>query len=131
MCWFNPVSTRIPDAHFLTEARYRGARVVTVAPDLNSSAIHADQWINPLPGSDAALALAAVQVILEEGLHDEAYIRERNLRQQIQQLRIEIDEVKRQQQVSEIIETDFFQDLQDKAKRIRRRSQTDRFKKSD
>jgi len=73
---FNPVSTRIPDAHFLTEARYRGARVVTVAPDLNSSAIHADRWINPLPGSDAALALAAVQVILEEGLHDEAYIRE-------------------------------------------------------
>jgi GAF domain-containing protein len=52
----------------------------------------------------------------------EAYIRERTLRQQIQQLRIEIDEVKRQKQVTEIIETDFFQDLQQKARRIRSRS---------
>ena len=59
----------------------------------------------------------------------EAYIRERKLKQQIQQLRIEIDEVKRKQQVSEIIETDFFQDLQDKARRIRRRSRSRRYEK--
>ena len=51
----------------------------------------------------------------------EAYVREQNLRQQIQQLRIEIDEVKRQRQVTEITETDFFQDLQDKARNLRRR----------
>lgn len=61
----------------------------------------------------------------------EAYIRERKLRQQIQQLRIEIDEVKRQRQVSEIIETDFFQDLQIKAREIRRRSKSGRFERSD
>jgi GAF domain-containing protein len=59
----------------------------------------------------------------------EAYIREQNLRQQIQQLRIEIDEVKRQKQVSEIIDTDFFQDLKQKARRMRSRS--NRFAKSD
>jgi GAF domain-containing protein len=51
----------------------------------------------------------------------EAYIREQSLRQQIQQLRIEIDEAKRQQQVDEIVETDFFQELQLKAHQIRRR----------
>ncbi len=73
---FNPVTTRIPDAHFLTEARYRGTRIVTIAPDYNSSSIHADRWINPRAGTDAALALAAVQVIVSEGLHDEAYMRE-------------------------------------------------------
>jgi GAF domain-containing protein/PAS domain-containing protein len=59
----------------------------------------------------------------------EAYIREQTLRQQIRQLRIEIDEVKRKKQVSEIIETDFFQDLQDKAREIRRRSKSSRFEK--
>jgi len=52
----------------------------------------------------------------------EAYIREQRLRQQIQQLRIEIDEVQRQKQADEIVETDFFQDLQAKARAIRTRS---------
>jgi len=73
---FNPSMTRIPDAHFLWEARYRGAQVVVVAPDQNSSAIHADLWLNPRPGTDAALALAAAQVILAEGLHDAAFVAE-------------------------------------------------------
>jgi DMSO reductase family type II enzyme molybdopterin subunit len=73
---FNPNATRIPDAHFLTEARYRGARVVTVAPDYNQSAIHADLWLSPRPGTDAALALAACQVILTENLYDADYVRE-------------------------------------------------------
>lgn len=51
----------------------------------------------------------------------EAYIREQSLRQEIQQLRIEIDETKRQQQVSEIVESDFFADLQARAQEIRKR----------
>ena len=29
---FNPSATRIPDAHFLYEARYRGAEIVAIAP---------------------------------------------------------------------------------------------------
>ena len=73
---FNPAVTRMPDAHFLTEARYHGTQVVVVAPDLNATAIHADLWLNPRPGTDAALALAAAQVIIEEGLYDTAYIEE-------------------------------------------------------
>jgi DMSO reductase family type II enzyme molybdopterin subunit len=73
---FNPIVTRIPDAHFVTEARYGGARVVAIAPDYTQSAIHADLWLAPQPGSDAALALAACQVILAEDLHDADYVRE-------------------------------------------------------
>ncbi len=49
----------------------------------------------------------------------EAYIREQSLQQQIQQLKIEIDEVKRQKQVSEIVDTDFFQSLTEKARAMR------------
>jgi DMSO reductase family type II enzyme molybdopterin subunit len=73
---FNPAATRIPDAHFLHEARYRGARLVAIAPDYNQSAIHADLWLSPRPGTDAALALSACHVIIEEGRHAEDYLRE-------------------------------------------------------
>ena len=72
----NPVATRIPDAHFTTEARYRGATVVTVSPDLSPSAIHASLWVNPHPGSDAALALGLVRTLLERDAVDAAYVRE-------------------------------------------------------
>ncbi|MCF2972361.1 hypothetical protein L1047_14275 [Synechococcus sp. Nb3U1] len=47
--------------------------------------------------------------------------REIKLKQQVAELKIEIDEVKRQNQVKEIIDTDFFQSLQEKARRYRNR----------
>lgn len=72
----NPVATRIPDAHFASEARYRGASVITIAPDYSPSAIHASLWINPRPGTDAALALGLARALLERGVLDEAYLRE-------------------------------------------------------
>ncbi|MDB4433430.1 molybdopterin-dependent oxidoreductase, partial [bacterium] len=72
----NPVTTRMPYVHFMHEARYRGAKLVTIAPDYSPSSIHADYWLNPRVGTDAALALAMAQVILSENLHDEEYVRE-------------------------------------------------------
>ncbi len=51
----------------------------------------------------------------------ESYIREQKLRQEIQQLRIEIDESKKQKEVSDIVDTDFFQDLRAKARDLRQR----------
>jgi nitrate reductase alpha subunit len=72
----NPAYTRMPEVHFMHEARYRGAKLVVIAPDYNGTAPHADYWINPRVGTDAALALAMAQVILSEGLHDEEYVRE-------------------------------------------------------
>ncbi len=72
----NPVYTRVPEAHFLWEARYHGARVVTIAPDYNATAVHSDLWVNPRVGTDAALALAMCQVIVEEGLLQERYVQE-------------------------------------------------------
>ncbi len=61
----NPTYTQIPNAHFFNEARYNGTRVVTVAPDYSASAIHSDLFVPVRPGTDAALALAAAQVMLE------------------------------------------------------------------
>jgi DMSO reductase family type II enzyme molybdopterin subunit len=72
----NPVYTRIPEAHFMWEARYRGATVVSIAPDYNASSVHADLWLNPRIGTDAALGLAMAQVIISEELFKADYVRE-------------------------------------------------------
>ncbi|MBI2061089.1 MAG: molybdopterin-dependent oxidoreductase [Nitrospirae bacterium] len=73
---FNPSVTRIPDAHFLWEAQYRGSTVVSISPEQNASSIHADYWINPKPGTDAALALAMAHVMIEEKLINRDFIAE-------------------------------------------------------
>ncbi|MFQ5351566.1 MAG: molybdopterin-dependent oxidoreductase, partial [Candidatus Binatia bacterium] len=72
----NPVYTRIPEMHFMTEARYRGAKLIVIAPDLNATAIHADLWVNPRVESDAALALAMAQEIVAQDYVDHDYLRE-------------------------------------------------------
>jgi cell division protein FtsL len=45
------------------------------------------------------------------------------LRQQVQELRVEIDQTKRAEQVSEIVESEYFQDLAARAKTLRDRNQ--------
>jgi DMSO reductase family type II enzyme molybdopterin subunit len=72
----NPFYTRIPYAHYITEARYKGTEVISVAPDFNPSAIHSDQFVPVKPGSDAALALGMCKVIVDEGIFDAAFVRE-------------------------------------------------------
>ncbi|MFN8545711.1 MAG: molybdopterin-dependent oxidoreductase [Candidatus Binatia bacterium] len=72
----NPISTQIPNAHFFIEARYHGARIVTIAPDYSPSCIHSDLWLPVNVGTDAALGLSLAHVIVEEGLHDQGFLRE-------------------------------------------------------
>jgi adenylate cyclase len=74
------------------------------------------------PGEDELSGLAAA---INQMLTDlqSSLQREKMLRQEVQRLQIEIDQVKREQQVNEITETEFFRELQAKAQQIRRRSQ--------
>jgi nitrate reductase alpha subunit len=58
--------TRTPDAHFYTEARYRGARVAAVSPDYAESVKFADTWLPAKAGTDGALAMAMTHVIVKE-----------------------------------------------------------------
>jgi len=58
--------TRTPDAHFFTEARYRGARVAAVAPDYAEYVKFADTWLPAKAGTDTALAMAMTFVIFKE-----------------------------------------------------------------
>ena len=76
MLLFNPNVTRIPDAHFIWEAKWNGARVVSVAPDYNPSSIHADLWLPVKQGADPFLAMSMVNVIIEGKLYNEAFMKE-------------------------------------------------------
>jgi len=62
--------TRTPDAHFMTEARYKGQKVVVVSPDYADHVKFADDWLPAAPGTDGALAMAMGHVILTEFFRD-------------------------------------------------------------
>jgi HAMP domain-containing protein len=82
-----------------------------------------DQDLSPLYSNilrDEVATLAQVFEIMVGKVHQ----REQTLIRQVKELKIEIDEVKRKRQVSEIVESDFFQDLQAKARRMRSRRRT-------
>lgn len=67
MLWGSNVpQTRTPDAHFYTEARYKGTKSVVVSPDYSEAAKFSDMWLHPKQGTDAALAMALGHVILRE-----------------------------------------------------------------
>ncbi|MCC2669981.1 MAG: molybdopterin oxidoreductase family protein [Armatimonadetes bacterium] len=69
----NPASTHPHFIPWLDEARRRGARVYLIDPHRSLTATRADVHLTPRPGSDAALALAMMHVLLTEGLVDEAW----------------------------------------------------------
>lgn len=59
---------------FVQEARKSGARVIVIDPARTRTARAADEWIPIHPGTDGALALALMHVIIGENLYDEAYV---------------------------------------------------------
>jgi anaerobic selenocysteine-containing dehydrogenase len=59
---------------FVMEARRNGARLYTIDPHRNRTGAASDKHFFIHPGSDTALALAMMHVIIGEGLHDADYI---------------------------------------------------------
>ncbi|MDX2205888.1 MAG: nitrate reductase subunit alpha, partial [Hyphomicrobiaceae bacterium] len=62
----NVPQTRTPDAHFYTEARYRGTKSAVICPDYSEASKFGDIWLSVKQGTDAALAMAMGHVILTE-----------------------------------------------------------------
>ncbi len=54
----------------MTEARYKGQKVVVVSPDYGDHTKFADEWLAAAPGTDGALAMAMGHVILSEFYRD-------------------------------------------------------------
>ncbi|MCH9799097.1 MAG: molybdopterin oxidoreductase family protein [Betaproteobacteria bacterium] len=70
----NSVSTNLHHWHIIHEAQKKGVKVVVVDSYASKTAKEADWHIAPKPGTDGALAMAMMHVIIEEGLQDQDYI---------------------------------------------------------
>jgi anaerobic selenocysteine-containing dehydrogenase len=70
----NMVSTNLHAWPFVLEARSKGAKVVVIDPFKSRTAKQADWHIAIKPGTDAALALGMMNVIIQEGLVDYDYV---------------------------------------------------------
>ncbi|WP_448615958.1 molybdopterin-containing oxidoreductase family protein [Modestobacter sp. URMC 112] len=70
----NMLSTNLHLWPFVAEAQRRGAKVVVIDPMRHRTARHADWYIPIRPGTDGALALAMMHVIITEGLTDADYV---------------------------------------------------------
>lgn len=69
----NPMVTRLPDSHFLNYSREAGGKVVCFDPNYSATAEKSTEWVCIKPDTDAAFALAAAKVIIDEGLFDESF----------------------------------------------------------
>ncbi|MDA8282783.1 MAG: molybdopterin-dependent oxidoreductase [Actinomycetota bacterium] len=68
--YFNPHAQRI------TEARAKGAKVIVLDTRLSNTATHADYWLSPQPGSEAAINLAVARHIITTGRVNWDFVRD-------------------------------------------------------
>jgi len=72
----NWITTKMPDAHWLTEARLKGTKVIVIACEYSATATKGDEVIVVRPGTTPALALGLSNVIMREKLYDDEYVRQ-------------------------------------------------------
>ncbi len=73
----NWICTKMPDAHWLADARLHGARIVVISADYMPTANKADEFVILRPGTDAAFLLGVARVLIDEGLYDREAVVER------------------------------------------------------
>jgi anaerobic selenocysteine-containing dehydrogenase len=70
----NLSSTNVHLMPYVREAQAKGATFVVIDPYKTRTANAADWFIQPKPGTDAALVLGMAHILFTEGLHDEAFL---------------------------------------------------------
>jgi hypothetical protein len=91
---------------------------VLVGEDKLSSDSEEITWLNPI--AERGDELGQLSRLFQK-MARQVYEREQQLKKQLSLLRIEIDDSKKQEDVAEITETEYFQDLQKKARSLRER----------
>ncbi len=71
----NWITTKMPDAHWLTEARLKGTKIVVIACEYSATANKADEVIIVRPGTTPALALGVCHVLMRDKLYDEKFVK--------------------------------------------------------
>lgn len=67
--YFNPHAQRV------MEAKANGAKLIVLDTRLSNTATHADHWLSPYPGSEAAINLAIANHLIHNDLYDRDYVR--------------------------------------------------------
>lgn len=70
----NPAETNIHQMVFIEKAQKEGAKLVVIDPRRTPSSERADLLLQPIPGTDAILALAVAKLIIENNNHDQDFI---------------------------------------------------------
>ncbi|MGI5370152.1 molybdopterin oxidoreductase family protein [Streptomyces iakyrus] len=73
----NLAETMPPSLRFFTELKENGGTLIVIDPRRTKTAEQADLHLAPRPGSDLALALGLLHLVIAEGRVDEEYVRER------------------------------------------------------
>ncbi|WP_399884714.1 molybdopterin oxidoreductase family protein [Streptomyces sp. BBFR51] len=73
----NPAETMPPSLRYFTELRENGGTLIVVDPRRTKTAEQADLHLAPRPGTDLALALGMLHLVVAEGRVDEPYVEER------------------------------------------------------
>ncbi|MGW6414328.1 molybdopterin oxidoreductase family protein [Streptomyces sp. NPDC055055] len=73
----NLAETMPPALRYLTELKENGGRLIVVDPRRTRTAEQADLHLAPRPGTDLALALGMLHLVVAEGRVDEAFVEER------------------------------------------------------
>ncbi|HYF90679.1 MAG TPA: molybdopterin-dependent oxidoreductase [Symbiobacteriaceae bacterium] len=80
VCWgANVVTTNVHLVSFIDMARERGAQLIVIDPYRTRTAKRADWHIAPRVGTDTALALGVMHVLVRDGLHDAAFVAQRTV----------------------------------------------------
>jgi anaerobic selenocysteine-containing dehydrogenase len=67
--YFNPHAQRI------IEAKSRGAKLIVFDVRLSNTATHADHWVAPYPGTEAAILLAIANHLIQNALYNREFVR--------------------------------------------------------
>lgn len=76
LCWGNnPAVTMHAYFKNYSQAQRNGARLVVIDPRFNETAAKADEWVPIVPGTDIALALGMINIIMQEKRYDADFLR--------------------------------------------------------
>ncbi|AYC41430.1 molybdopterin oxidoreductase family protein [Streptomyces griseorubiginosus] len=75
----NPAETMPPALRFFTELKENGGTLIVIDPRRTRTAEQADLHLMPRPGTDLALALGLLHLVVAQGRVDEEYVRERTV----------------------------------------------------
>jgi anaerobic selenocysteine-containing dehydrogenase len=70
----NPAHSSLPIYRRILDCVKEGAKLVVIDPRETELAKRADIWLQPRPGTDGALALAMINIIINEGLYDKDFV---------------------------------------------------------